>query len=42
MRILDINDNELQEEALNFDDGYLEDDKIFKEHHDEIPAVDYQ
>ena len=23
MRILDINDNELQEEALNFDDGYL-------------------
>lgn len=39
MRILDINDNELQREDIDFDEGYLEQDKIFKTHHDEVPGT---
>ena len=42
MRILDVNDNELQEEDVDLEEGYLADDKIFKVHHDEIPAVEQQ
>lgn len=42
MRILDVDNNELQEEEIDFDEGYLEADKIFKQHHDEIPAEEYQ
>ena len=42
MRILDINDNELTEEQIDLHEGYLENDKIFKEHHEEIPAIEKQ
>ena len=38
MRYFDINDNELSEEELDFENGYCEDDKIFIQHHDAIPA----
>ena len=36
MRILDINDNELQKEEIDFELGYLEPDEIFVQHHEAI------
>ena len=36
MKILDVNDNELQEEELDLELGYLIQDQILKEHHDAI------
>lgn len=36
MRILDIEGNELQEEDIDLENGYLEDDQIFIAHHDAI------
>ena len=41
-RILDINDNELQEEDLDLEAGYLEPDRIFIRHHDAIQGQDRQ
>ena len=38
MRILDENDNEIQEEDVDLEEGYLTPDQIFKEHHDAVPA----
>lgn len=38
MRILDINDNELQIENLDLELGRLINDKIFIKHHDAIPS----
>lgn len=39
MRILDENDQELQQEDLNLTLGYLVSDQILKEHHDAVPEV---
>lgn len=39
MRILDVNDNELQESDLDFELGYLKPDQIFVKHHDEVKEV---
>ena len=39
MRILDENDQELQQEDLNLTLGYLVNDQILKEHHDATPEV---
>ena len=39
MRILDENDQELQQEDLNLNLGYLVSDQILKEHHDAVPEV---
>lgn len=39
MRILDVNDNELQEEEIDLELGHLIPDKVFVKHHD---AVEYQ
>ena len=39
MRILDENDQELQQEDLNLTLGYLVGDQILKEHHDAVPEV---
>lgn len=38
MRILDINDNELQEEELDLELGYLEEEEIITAHHDAVKA----
>ena len=38
MRILNEQDVEIQQEDVDYELGYLEDDKIFKEHHDAIEA----
>ena len=37
MKILDIEGNELQEDSLDFEKGYLEGEDVFVKHHDEIP-----
>ena len=39
MRILDEQDQELQQEDLNLTLGYLVSDQILKEHHDAVPEV---
>ena len=39
MRILDENDQELQQEDLNLTLGYLVNDQILKEHPDAAPEV---
>lgn len=39
MRILDENDQELQQEDLNLVLGYLTHDQILKEHHEAVPEV---
>lgn len=41
-RILDINDNELQEEDLDLEAGYLEPDRLFVEHHDAVQGQERQ
>lgn len=38
MRILDVDGNELQEEDIDLEIGYLEPDRILIEHHEAIPA----
>lgn len=40
MRILDENDQELQEEDLDLTLGYLSYDQILKEHHEAVPEVE--
>lgn len=40
MRILDENDQELQQEDLNLTLGYLVSDQILKEHHDAVPEIE--
>ena len=39
MRILDEQDQELQQEDLNLSFGYLVGDQILKEHHDAVPEI---
>lgn len=39
MRILDEQDQELQQEDLNLTLGYLVSDQILKEHHDAVPEI---
>lgn len=39
MRILDVNDNELQESDIDYELGYLKPDKIFVKHHEEVKEV---
>lgn len=34
MRILDVNDNELQEEDIDLELGHLDPDRVFVKHHD--------
>lgn len=41
-RILDINDVELQEENLDLEAGYLQPDRLFVQHHDEVEAQERQ
>lgn len=39
MRIIDEEGHEIQEKDVDYDLGYLEPDKLFIKHHDEIPEV---
>lgn len=40
MRILDENDQEISEDQIDYEKGYLQGDKIFVKHHEEILAKD--
>lgn len=40
MRILNENDQEISEDQIDYDKGYLQGDKIFVKHHEEILAKD--
>lgn len=42
MRIFDVNDNEIQPESVDYDKGYLKDDKLFIAHHEAVEAVEEQ
>lgn len=42
MRIVDQNGNEMHEDALDYDRGYLVEDSLFVCHHDAVEAVEEQ
>lgn len=42
MRILDQNDNELQLENVDYENGYLIEEKLFVKHHEAVEAVEEQ
>jgi hypothetical protein len=40
MRIFDLDGNELQEEHIDYEKGYLKEDSLFVAHHEAIEAVE--